>query len=70
MLSPEQEFRKKVLENFAEGGRAKHLTNDLVSHASEIEPNYPEGTKVKLVHFDPATGIFTEGPIEVIQGRE
>ena len=33
---------------------------------SDLEPNYPEGTKVKLTHYDPKTGKFTEGPEQVV----
>lgn len=67
-----QESKKEMLKNFAEGGPAKHLTNELVSHsnhASKIEPNFPDGTKVKLIHFDPATWTFTESPEEIIHRK-
>lgn len=36
---------------------------------STCEPNFPEGTKVKLVHYDPGTGIFTEGPEEIVSRK-
>ena len=35
-------------------------------HKSDLEPNYSEGAKVKLVHYDPKTGQFTEGPEQVV----
>ena len=28
---------------------------------NECKPNFPEGTKVELVHYDPGTGTFTIG---------
>lgn len=33
---------------------------------NEYEPNFPEGTKVQLIHYDPCTGTFTESPEEVV----
>ena len=36
---------------------------------SECEPNFPEGTKVKLVHYDPGTGVFTECKEEIVHRK-
>lgn len=36
---------------------------------SEYEPNFPEGTKVKLVHYDPGADMFTEGKEEMVHRK-
>ena len=35
----------------------------------ECEPNFPEGTKVKLIHYDPSTGQFVEHQEEIVHRK-
>lgn len=32
-------------------------------------PNFPEGTRVKLITYDPKSGEFTEGPEEIVSRK-
>lgn len=35
----------------------------------ECEPNFPEGTKVKLIRYDPSSGQFVEYPEEIVHRK-
>ena len=41
-----QESKKEMLKNFAEGGQAKHLTNDLVNH-----PNHYTFGSIEVIDY-------------------
>ena len=34
---------------------------------TEYEPNFPEGTKIQLVQYDPSTGKFIKYPEEIVR---
>ena len=33
----------------------------------KYEPNFPEGTKIQLVRYDPSTGKFIKYPEEIVR---